>query len=125
LSEVRMSSNDRHKILRRTQYLVQRRAAWAGTSHLSSDDKRKLTVLRNGWDWSQSPTSRAGKYVSKTTRRNLYAKSRLPFSSGRFASQGLRGAHQRPKLPFGQRAANGWMELMLLKNSGLERRQGF
>jgi len=50
LSEVRISSDDRHKILRRAQYLVQRRAALSGTSHLSSDDKRKLAVLRNGVD---------------------------------------------------------------------------
>ncbi|MEQ5871054.1 hypothetical protein J4E08_14270 [Sagittula sp. NFXS13] len=50
LSEVWISSNDRNKILRRAQYLVQRRAALSRTSHLSSDDKHRLAVLQNGAD---------------------------------------------------------------------------
>ncbi|WP_417839897.1 AAA family ATPase [Tritonibacter scottomollicae] len=71
LSEVRISSNDRNKILRRAQYLVQRRDALSGTNHLSSDDKRKLAVLRNGVDLVQIKTEHRADEIAAAIQADM------------------------------------------------------
>jgi len=72
LSEVRISSDDRHKILRRAQYLVQRRDALSGTSYLSSDGKRKLALLRNGVELVEIKTEHCADEIATVTADGAY-----------------------------------------------------